>query len=218
MNILVVGSTGRTGRHLVAEALRRGHKVKALARSATKLEPLADDLEIRLGTPYEPADVSDAVQGVDAVLSSLNISRRSDFPWSRVTSPKDLISRSTRNIVAAMEAEQVSRIVVVSASGVGDSAVDLPAVFRWLIRASNIKYAYLEHEGQEELLRQSSLRWTAVRPSALSDKDRGKEVQASFEGVPKPGASISRANVARFMLRAVEEGLHVGAAPTISEG
>ncbi len=217
MNILVVGSTGRTGLHLVEEALRRGNRVKALARSATKLETLSGDPEICLGTPYERVDVQGAMQGVDAVLSALNISRKSDFPWSRVTSPPDLISRSTRNIIDAMEAESVSRIVVVSASGVGDSAVDLPAVFRWLIRASNIKYAYLEHEAQEELLRRSNLQWTAVRPSALSDKDRGGEVLASFEGVPKPGSAISRASVARFMLDAVEDGLYIGETPTVSE-
>ncbi|MCU1404371.1 MAG: NAD-dependent dehydratase, partial [Glaciihabitans sp.] len=40
LTVLVVGATGSIGRHVVAEAVRQGHTVRALVRSASKARDL----------------------------------------------------------------------------------------------------------------------------------------------------------------------------------
>ena len=162
-------------------------------------------------------DVRKVVKGTEAVLSALNVNRSSDLPWAKVVSPKDLISASIKNAIDAMHEEHVRRIVVVSAYGVNETRKNIGALGRLFLYGTNIKYAYLDHERQEQLLGASDLAWTALRPTMLTSKDAAREVIASIDGVPKPKATISRRNLARFMLDCAEKGLHVGQSPTVSQ-
>ena len=70
-----------------------------------------------------------------------------------------------------MEKNHIKRIITVSASGAGDSWKEMPLIARLLIRNSNIWKAYEDHARQEQMLRQSALDWTIVRPVMLNDKD-----------------------------------------------
>ena len=67
---LVLGATGGTGKHFVAQALADGHKVRALARSPGKLTP-ANNLEVRQGSITDSIDTDRLVEGVDFVVSML---------------------------------------------------------------------------------------------------------------------------------------------------
>ena len=84
MRIAVIGSTGRTGRLLVAQALDRGHEVIALARTPERLADLAEEtarapaLRIVAADVAEPAGVVDAARGADAIVSGLGVSRGQD--------------------------------------------------------------------------------------------------------------------------------------------
>ena len=105
-----------------------------------------------------------------------------------------------------MEKNNVKRIVSVSASGVGDSWNDMFLIVRWLIRYSNIWKAYEDHDRQEQILRQSALDWTIVRPVMLNDKD-SDEYKAVI-GKPS-GGSISRKGVAKFILDSLKSEKYV---------
>lgn len=74
MHVLVAGSTGHLGRPLVAELRRRGHRVRALTRDASRA-PDADEVAVA-DARTDPLD--DAVAGVDAVFSALGGSSRVD--------------------------------------------------------------------------------------------------------------------------------------------
>ena len=92
MRILLLGGTGRTGRLILDEALARGHEVRALVREAARLgETSALPIE---GNPYETGAIAGAIEGCDAVISALNVSRNSDSPLASLRAPKDLMSRS----------------------------------------------------------------------------------------------------------------------------
>jgi uncharacterized protein YbjT (DUF2867 family) len=174
-------------------------------------------LHLVKGSPTSIDDVRKAVKGVDAVLSALNINRSSDLPWAKVTSPKDLMSAGIKNAIDAMHEEHVKRIVVISAYGVSETKKNIGALGRLFLYGTNIKYAYLDHERQEQLLAASDLDWTALRPTFLNSKEAVKEVIASINGVPKPKGNISRKNLARFMLDCAEKGLHIKQTPTVSQ-
>jgi putative NADH-flavin reductase len=201
MNILILGATGRTGRLFAKAAVSNNHKVTAIIRDKTKAT--VPDVTYLEGSPMDEKLLNTTLKGIDAVMVSLNINRTSDSPFAKVVSPLTLISDSIKALIPAMEKNGVKRIITMSASGVGDSWKDMPLIGRWLIRISNIWKAYEDHNRQEQVLRQSDLDWTIVRPVMLNDND----VDEYMATIGKPSArNISRKGVAKFILDALESG------------
>ena len=157
------------------------------------------------------------MQGCEAVLSALNISRRFEFPWSGPRTPKNFLSTTMKNIVELKHKNFIRRIVFVSAWGVFDTKKDLPAWFRWLVDNSNLRYQYRDHERQEEVIKNSTLDWTAVRPVFLTNSKVQKEIVVSENNEPKPHLYISRRNLAAFMLNVLEKNLYLCQTPVVSE-
>jgi putative NADH-flavin reductase len=199
MNILVLGATGRTGKIFVRIAIGRDHQITAIVRDTSKgTLPKVKYIE---GSPTDGQLLNNIMKGIDAVVVSLNINRTSDNPFAKVVSPLSLISDTAKALITAMERNNVKRIITVSASGVGDSWMDMPLIARLFIRYSNIWRAYEDHDRQEQLLRKSNLAWTIVRPVMLNDKET--ENYMATIGKPK-GSGISRAGVAKFILDVIE--------------
>jgi len=103
-----------------------------------------------------------------------------------------------------------------TAIGVGDSARELPGFFSFLIRISNIKYSYADHDVQEKILESSDLEWTVVRPVGLNDKNGNLSILSNINGVGKIKSMISRNAVAHFMLDCIEKGMFLRQKPGIS--
>lgn len=217
MHILVLGGTGRTGRLVIDEALKRGYKVSVVVSHEYRLKHDPKLLDVHEGTPLNKYTLAEAMKGCDAIISTLNISRMSDFPWAALRTSEDFLSVSMKNIVEAAAEQQVKRIIITSAWGVAETWKDIPFWFRWLVHYSNIHYAYYEHERQEELLKNSDTEWTAVRPAGLTDSLKEKEIKVSLNNSPKPSLTISRLNTAKFMLDVLEKGLYIRQCPVISE-
>lgn len=116
MNLLVTGANGFLGRYVVAEALRRGHTVRAMVRSAgdaakhgwdDRVTPVQADLRRR-------RDLADAVRGVDAVLH-LAASKAGDMYAQYAGTVV-----ATENLLGAMDEAGVRRIVAISSFSVYD--------------------------------------------------------------------------------------------------
>ncbi len=216
MKILILGATGRTGRHLVSETLKLGYEINVLVRHKSKLPACPPVVSVFEGTPIVKDDLAKAMLGCDAILSSLNISRTSDFPWAKLRTPKDFLSASMKNIILTAGELNIKRVIITTAWGVSETKKDIPFWFRWLVDHSNISYPYRDHEVQEELLKHSSLDWTAVRPAGLTNSTKIKDVVVSFNNSPKPGLAVSRQNVARFMVDCLKNNLYVKQSPVVS--
>lgn len=217
MHILILGPTGRLGRLVVDEALRRGHRVSVVVSHEYRLKTDPKLLDVHEGTPLNNYTVSNAMKGCDAVLSALNISRTSDFPWADLRTSEDFLSVSMKNILWAAIEQHVKRIIITTAWGVAETRKDIPIWFQWLINNSNIKYPYIDHELQEDMLKGSDLDWTVIRPVGLTDSVKDKEIQVTVNNQPRPSLTVSRRNVARFMLDVLEQGLYVREFPVVSE-
>lgn len=217
MRILILGATGRTGRILVHEALKRGHRVTVLIshKGALKIKP--ELVETYEGTPLNRFTLADAIQSCDAVLSTLNISRVSDSPWSKLRTSKVFLSSSMKHIIEVAAENNIKRIIITTAWGVAETRKDIPFWFRWLIDKSNIRYQYQDHERQEVLLKESNLDWTIIRPVGLTDSEKIRDIKVSFNNQPKPSVTISRRNIALFMLDTLEKNLYIRQTPVISE-
>lgn len=216
MKLLLLGATGRTGKHVLEQALEQGYHLSCLVRKPERLQG-QQNVSIFEGDPRNKADLQNAMQGCQAIISVLNISRTSDFPWSPLRTPKTFLSDTLSVVVEVATEHKIAKIILCSAWGVGDSRKDIPFWFRWTIDYSNIKYAYLDHERQEEVLVASKLNYTIVRPVGLSNLNKNLSIQESKNNSPKPNFLISRKAVAHFMLACLEKSTNKSRIITISK-
>jgi putative NADH-flavin reductase len=214
MKILILGISGRTGSLVAAEAIKRGHKVVGIARDKSKVKIAG--AEIVEGTPYDYDTVSKAIGGCDSIISTLNIFPQSQGLFGKIKTPLDSMSVSIRNCVKLMGENGIRRIVVMTAMGVGDSFKDLPGFFAFMVKMTNIKYAYADHDVQEKVLENSSLDWTVVRPVGLNDKNDNLSIFNNLTDGVKLKSMISRNAVAHFILDCAEKGLFIKKKPGIS--
>jgi putative NADH-flavin reductase len=206
MDLTVFGASGRTGREVVLQALERGHTVTAVVHDPDALAA-QPDLTVVVGDPYDGGNVAMAIAGAEAVVNALG---------QRRGGPDDLLTVAGERIIDAMAELGVSRYVTLIGAGVreADETVSLPArVAGGLLNLVSGGSADAEaHVGQ---VTTSDLAWTVVRAPRLTGEppgryDHGTDIEPGFEGV-------SRADVAAFILRCVEEDLYVGERPLVGK-
>lgn len=218
MKILLLGATGRTGKLILQQALDKKHEVIALVRYPNKVSVNGPNLTLFTGTPANSSELSRCFESgtFDAVINALNISRSSDFPWSSLRTPRNFLSQVMTDLLQLMNNHQVTRLVVISAWGVGESRKYLPAWFRWIVDHSNVGATYADHEAQEQLIAQSQLDWTIVRPVGLTNSTKPKPIKVCLESEQKLSLTISRRHVAQFVLEVAESGSYSKQRPGIS--
>jgi uncharacterized protein YbjT (DUF2867 family) len=206
--ILVVGATGGTGRLIVGEALARGYDVSALVRSPDKAKSLKG-AKLIIGDVRDEKALRQALKGQDAVISALGTPAS---PFREVR----LLSTATRALVGAMKAEQISRLVGITGIGAGDSAGHGGFLFDKLIFPLLLRNVYADKNRQEAIIRDSGLDWVLVRPSVLNDKPGRDKVRALADLSGFHGGTISRADVARFVLDQVRDNTWLRRSPLIT--
>lgn len=199
MKVLILGATGNIGRKAVEYATASEHEVTAFARTPMKLERESwfDARRTRLlaGDIKSAADVQSAVAGHEAVIWTVGA------PLNRQTllHPPDVCSVGTQHVVDAMDMHQVSRLVCLTAIGLGDSKGSGRWIFRSVIQPLMLGRIYADREHQERIVMGSEQDWTIVRPAELTDKPLGGKLRAMT--APYQDASfVERASVARFMV------------------
>jgi uncharacterized protein YbjT (DUF2867 family) len=198
MRVLVIGATGGTGREVVKQALEDGHDVTALVRNPAKFPLTHERLSVVRGNVMDAASIEAAMWGQDAVLCALGHKR-----W---LGPSKILSQGTRNIVRAMEKHGVKRLVVETALGVGDSAGRLGLYYTLFTIPFILPFYWHDKGRQERVVRESSLDWVIVRPGQLTNgRKRGQYRHGPRVGNYLWSVSISRADVADFMLKQLGE-------------
>lgn len=203
MKILVVGASQGTGALAVAAALGRGHEVTAFARSPERLKAEHPKLSRVAGSFHSATAVDAVMAGHDAVILTAATTLRGfkDKP--------DYFSDGTRIVLRAMEKHGVRRLAVLSAMGVGDSRVLIPLPVRIVVMHGLLRRPFRDHEVQERMVRESGLEWVIVRPGRLTDGPAEEKyiAKTTIERVP---STISRSDVAMFLVRATEETQWIG--------
>ncbi|MEQ9441886.1 MAG: SDR family oxidoreductase [Cyclobacteriaceae bacterium] len=207
MNLLIFGSTGTIGRHLVQQALSAGHQVNAFARNPQKLEDLKHpNLRFLKGDVLDGTAVEKALPGHDAVLCALGAGRKGQVR-----------AEGTRNILRAMEKSGVNRLICQTTLGAGDSRGNLNFFWKHLMFGFLLKDAYQDHELQEKYIRESPLNWIIVRPSAFTDGKLTSNYRHGFAPTDKSiNPKISRADVADFMLKQLADDTYLRKTPGLS--
>jgi putative NADH-flavin reductase len=206
MKLVIFGATGSIGHQLVVQALEQGHTVTAFARDPAKLEIEHANLTGVQGDALDSASVEKAVDGQDAVLCALGAGAKGTTR-----------SEGTRNIVRAMEKAGVSRFICLSTLGVGNSRANLSFFWKHIMFGLLLRQAYADHVSQEDLVKESRLDWTIVRPAGFADGDRTGVYRHGFPGTDTTiKGKISRADVADFMLKQLTDRTYLHETPGLS--
>ena len=208
MKLLVFGATGGTGRELLKQSLDQGHEVTAFVRDPSRLGDIGHtNLRTVTGNVLDPAAVKSTVPGHDAVLCAIGAGPK------RTT----IREQGTRIVIEAMETANVKRLVCLSSFGVGDSRADLSLFTRYVVVGIFLRHAFADHERQEAAVRKSALDWTLVRPPHLKE--------GAHTGIYQHGLTlaygnikgwISRADLADFMLKQLDDDHYIRQAPRVS--
>ena len=209
MRIALFGATGRTGRPFLDQALAAGHDVTASVRTPAKLGGLTHDrLAVVQGDALDAAHVRRVIDGADAVVLTLGPTKGS---------PDQMMTRAAENVVSAMKATGVRRVVTETGAGVPDPKDPGglgPAFMRGVMKLVAGKLLS-DAGGHVEAFRRSGLDWTAVRAPRLTEGDKTGDARVGYFSMG-PGHSVSRADVAAVMLRLATSDEYAGEAPMVT--
>ena len=188
MRLTILGATGGIGRLLLPLALEQGHEVTAFARAPDKITARGELLRVIGGNLLNANEMASAIQGSDAILSAFGPTTlrhthlRRDFG---------------RALVEAMRAARVSRVIhVTTAFLFGEGGPIFSVMSKTLFR--NVT---LDHRESEREITRPDLAWTLLRPPRLLDAKPTGHPRVLASHLPKGGFTISRADVAAFMLQ-----------------
>src|SRR2546426_1744533 len=159
--VLIVGATGGTGRQLVAQTLKRGYAVTAFVRDPSRLQLDHPRLTVIQGDVLDYSSVEAAMRGQEAVLSALG--------HKRFFYPTRILSKGTRNILRAMEAHGVPRLVCETSLGIGDSVGRMGLLFTFFVIPVILPFYFWDKTRQERLIAASRAEWVIVRPGAFTN-------------------------------------------------
>lgn len=212
MTLTVFGATGRTGRHVVDQALAAGHTVVAFARTPSKLALDHPSLSIVEGNVADREAVARAVRGSGAVVVALSPEPKSGI---------DVMTVGTRNIVAAMADAGVRRIVSLTGAGVSDPRDPAYWGARLVRGIMGIvaRPILRDAAGHAALLRTAeaagSVEATILRAPRLTDTPMTGKTRTGYLEMGL-GHQIARADVAAVMLRMATSGEGIGEAPMVT--
>lgn len=191
MKLVVLGATGGTGLEIIRQTIKRGHSVTAFVRSPERLSmsALDDHLDIIKGDLLNQPELERVIEGRDAVLSAFG---------TRTGEPR-VQGRFATALRKAMMQTGVRRVALMSTSFLFQDSIAPFIVGRLFFRK-----VMTDASEMEGVISESGLDWTIVRPVRLTDAPYTGRYRVQEGHLPTLGFTISRADVADFMIKAVE--------------
>ena len=208
MRVLIIGSSKGVGLETARQALEAGYDVRALSRSAAATSLSNPNLEKVDGDALNHQEVESALAGVDAVIVALGVRLGELFR------PAYLFSEATRVLIRAMKAQAVKRVICVTGFSAGDSHVSISCLQRVPFQII-FGHTHDDKTRQERLIKESEREWTIVRPGVLTGGPRTGRYQVLRELSQWRNGIISRADVADFLVRQIEDLTYVHEAPVL---
>lgn len=207
--IALFGATGKTGRHVLSQALEAGHTVRALARRPESIETTHERLTVIAGDVLDATAVRETVRGAGVVVSVFGQVKGS---------PHTLQTQGTQNIVDAMHAEGIRRIISLSGGGLPAEQHDQPKtadrIIKWLLKRLSPQ-VLADAESHLAVLRASGLDWTVARGPRLTDAPATGTYRVGWVGV-NASTQIARADLATFILTQLDDTTFVHELPFVS--
>jgi putative NADH-flavin reductase len=209
--VLIIGASKGIGLETVKLALKAGHSVRALSRSATAIRLHDPKLEKLDADALDREAIERALVGVDAVIQTLGVSPAPELIFSGTR----LFSAATRVLVNAMEASAVRRLICVTGFGAGDSRGRGGFLYN-VAFCFFLGRVYADKDVQERIIRRSRLEWTIVRPTILTNGPRMGAYRVLVDPHDWSSGFISRADVADFLVKQIDDASLLNKTPALT--
>ena len=197
MKIIVFGANGKTGQKVIEQAIESGLEVTAFVRNAESMKIQSEKLHIVVGQAMNYDDVKNAMSGHDAVISCIG------GPGTKVSTT---ITDITKNIVKAMNETGVKRIAQIASAGIhGELKGFIGKIISYML-----KNTLKDHKGAYDALQHGGVDYTLARPVSLTEGAYTGVYRESNNSVPDKGMSISRSDVASFLLKVIQDDSYIG--------
>ena len=208
MKLIVLGATGGTGRQIVSQAIERGHSVTAFVRAPDALSGFGDRIAVVRGNLLSSSELQRVLEGQDAAISAFG----PRLPLSKADAT--LLQRFAVALTGGMRQAKIRRVVVESTAFLFKESIIPPT---YLIGRLFFGDIVRDASEMENVFRKSELDWTLVRPPRLTDKPRTGKYRIQEGRLPRFGFTISRADVADFMIKAGENHATAGKVMGVSD-
>jgi putative NADH-flavin reductase len=195
MKLMVLGATGGIGLEIVRQAVDRGHKVTAFVRAPERLKSIAARFGVIQGDPLSSAELARALEDQDAVLSGFG----PRVPVAKTDAT--LLHRFGVALSDAMRNVGIRRAVIISTAFLFKDSIIPPTNLVGRLFFPNM---VADASEMESFFQKSGLDWTLVRPPRLTDGPRRGRYRVREDHLPSFGFTISRADVAAFMIKTAE--------------
>ncbi|XP_032367999.1 flavin reductase (NADPH) [Etheostoma spectabile] len=182
-NVAIFGATGMTGLATLPLAVAAGYNVTVLVRDPTKLPADHKVSRVVVGDVLKKEDVMKTLEGQDAVIIILG-TRNS-------LSPTTMMSEGTKNIVEAMKARGICKVVGCMSAFLLWDRSKVPA------RMIDVTE---DHDRMYEVLKTSGLDYVAVLPPHIADDLPLTESYMAAESMLK-GRAISKHDLGHFFVK-----------------
>lgn len=211
MDITVLGAAGRTGAHIVEQAIRADHQVRVLVRDTVQYEAPAANVAVYRADVLEPASLHGLLDGSDVVINAIGPRNGKE--------PTEVYSQGAASVTTEMGRAGVRRLVTVSAV-----PASLPAeknLFeRYLLHPILWRFfgpSYADLRVMEKALRSTAdIDWTIIRPPLLTDDEPIGTFRTAIDAHLKGAKKISRTDLATAMLAAATDDSLIGHVVTVS--
>ena len=197
MNITIIGASAGIGFETVKRGLNRNHSLTTLSRSEIEIEE-KKSLNMILGDATNKADLINSIQQADAIIVTLGTGRN-----MKATT---LFSDFAKLIVEINREKKMDvPFIFVTGFGAGESKNYVPWMVKLFLKYL-LKDVYADKTKMEEIITNSNLNWTVVRPGRLLDKELTEKYRIEntlFKGINIGG--INRADVADFLIKQAEK-------------
>jgi len=192
MKVLVLGASRGVGLLVAQQALEAGHQVTAVARTLAPIGGSFTQLTLKKASIEDRFAMQCLVPGHDAVVVCIGA-----LPGFE---PVHCFSTGTANVIEAMQVAGSRRLLVVTGIGAGDSKGHGGWLYDRLFQPFVMGALYKDKNRQEQLVMQSSLDWTLVRPGFLTHGPLTRRYQALTDLKGITAGKVSRADVAHFIV------------------
>ncbi|GFN32968.1 NAD(P)-dependent oxidoreductase [Paenibacillus xylaniclasticus] len=193
MKIIVFGATGGVGQFVVKQGLEAGLKVTAFVRNPAKLEGSHSHLRVIQGDALNQEEVTAAIAGHDVVVSCLGSSKG----MKKSTELQEM----AKCMVNGMQEHHITRIVYTASAGVHR---ELSGAIGKLVMAM-LRNPLADHRAAVDYIQAHGLNYTIVRPMGLTNHPFTGRYREAAVGVPEKSRSIPRADVAHFIIKALQD-------------
>jgi putative NADH-flavin reductase len=195
MKLTILGATGRTGEHLLRQALQAGHDVTAVVRDPAKLKIREPALTVAEIDVTDPEALCTVLSGQDAAISTLG---------ARNNKGAGIATAATKAVLRALPGTACRRFIAVSAVPVDPSPNGDPLLMRAVVTPllrSALRAIYDDLAQMErEITADGDVDWTIVRPPRLLDKPGTGQYRTRLGGNVAKGRTLARADLAHALL------------------